>query len=213
MDLQYLRSATRPEHEATEAAMPLLGPDLTREDYAAVLSCLLPVLSSWESWAGEHAPARLRSFLAARRRSHWIEQDLASLNAGRPSAGELPVPIAWSSVVLEPGETESRCPAREFEAGFLGALYVLEGSTLGGRFLAKQVEASLGLLPGQGNVYFQGHGAATGALWREVTTEIAAVPDSLSERLVRSARRTFAIFGRALEPLSTAVSPRPSAKV
>lgn len=208
MDLQVLRTATRPEHEATEAAMPLLGPDLTRERYGAVLRCLFPVLRSWEGWSGEHAPERLRALLGPRRRSPWLRQDLQTLGLPLADGGRVQS-IAWLAVVLEPGEVPGQCTPGEFEAGFLGALYVLEGSTLGGRYLAKQVETSLGLTRGEGNAYFEGHGASTATLWREVTAEVAAVPDDLSGRVVRAANRTFALFREALDGCALqGMSPR-----
>ena len=206
MDLQYLREATRSEHEATEAAMPLLGPDLTRERYAHVLRCLLPILRSWEDWSAENVPERLHFLSKPRRRSHLLLADLQTLGgeAAEDPAGQNTKPMpAWSSIVGTSGklseEPASRGVVREYEAGFLGALYVLEGSTLGGRILARQVETVLNLTPGQGNAYFQGHGAATGALWKEVTAEIAAVPDDMSLRVVDAARRTFAAFREALK--------------
>lgn len=204
MDLQHLRAATRPEHEATEAAMPLLGADLTIERYGSVLRCIVPLLQSWECWSAEHAPLRLRPLLAPRQRSHLIEADLRVLTTLSSTPGEAAdephgAPPPWPALVLEPGRTQADADPGEFEAGFLGALYVFEGSTLGGRFLAKQVEAALGLVPGQGSAYFQGHGAATGPMWREVTEQIAAVPDENAECLIRAAGRTFGAFRQALE--------------
>ncbi len=206
MDLQYLREATRSEHEATEAAMPLLGPHLTRERYAHILRCLLPILRSWESWSAENVPQRLRPMLEPRRRSHLLLADLHTLGGeiaeDHAGQGDSRDPT-WSSILdmseKPPKKPASRGTVREYEAGFLGALYVVEGSTLGGRILARQVETVLELTPGQGNAYFQGHGAATGALWKEVTAEIAAVPEEMSVRLLSTARRTFTAFRQALE--------------
>ena len=216
MDLQYLREATRSEHEATEASMPLLGPDLTRERYIRVLRCLLPILSSWESWAEAHAPDRLRPMLASRRRSHLLVADLRTLEgaaaADIANTSQSSAPV-WSVVLEAPAADSSHGTAREWEAGFLGAFYVLEGSTLGGRFLARQVETALALSPGVGNAYFQGHGAATGAFWKEVTTELAAVPEELSGRVLRTAQRTFIAFREALERyegLSAETQPTPA---
>ncbi len=201
MDLKRLREATRPEHEATEAAMPLFDVQLTRERYAEVLHCLLPILRSWERWSAANAPGRLRYLLAPRRRSHLLIADLRSLGEGGSTDDFGQVDddfIMWSSVV-NPGALAHGDSFAECEARFLGALYVLEGSTLGGRFLARQVETVLGLTPGQGNAYFVGHGPATSALWKELTAEIAAVPEVLSDDLVGAAQRTFVAFREALE--------------
>lgn len=206
MDLQYLREATRSEHQATEAAMPLLERDLTRERYGHVLRCLLPVLQSWEEWSAENAPGRLSPLLQPRRRSHLLLADLQALGGvvGEDPAGQRSTrAVAWSSIlrrsVKEPEKSAGHGAEKEYEAGFLGALYVLEGSTLGGRILARQVETVLELTPGQGNAYFEGHGAATGVLWKEITAEIAAVPDELSDKLLDTARLTFVAFRSALE--------------
>ena len=203
MDLRRLREETRTEHEATEAAMPLTDPGLTLETYTDVLRLLLPVLRSWEDWAAESAPAAVRPLLANRRRSSWIEADLRAL-------GKLPLsptraraePVRWASVLgARTPEPHLNGASAEFEAAFLGAFYVLEGSTLGGRFIARHVEGTLGLTPGSGNRDFRGHEEATGRLWRETTEIIAAVPEAYDEFVIGTAKRTFHAFGSVLGTL------------
>src|SRR5262249_9623850 len=44
------------------------------------------------------------------------------------------------------------------EAEMFGAMYVTEGSTLGGRFIARQLEQDLGLTGGRGYSFFLGYG-------------------------------------------------------
>ncbi|MGI4830067.1 MAG: biliverdin-producing heme oxygenase [Janthinobacterium lividum] len=223
MDVRRLREETRPDHEATEAAMPLTEPGLTMETYQAVLRLLLPVLKSWEDWAAASAPASIRPMLAARRRSPWIEEDLRSLGGSelRSTETEL-LPIHWPAVVFgssasqpehaepahaEPGHAETghaeatdAQPTHQ-DAAFLGAFYVLEGSTLGGRFIAQHVETTLGISPGQGDAYFRGHGEHTGAMWREVTEAIARLPEQDAEITIAAAKRTFQAFGAVLGTL------------
>ena len=193
MDPRELREATRAEHEATEALMPLGGADLSREGYAEVLETLEPLVRGWEAWAERNAPDDLREMVVRRRRSHLLRADLQMM--GGRTGRDCGAAVDWDAVVRDGigGETEAA-----FEAGFLGAMYVMEGSTLGGRFLARHVEGVLGLEPGRGDAYFQGHGESTGALWREVTARIAGVPEELSSTLVEAARRTFRAFGEAL---------------
>ena len=84
-------------------------------------------------------------------------------------------------------------------AALLGAMYVVEGSTLGGQYIARHVEAVLGLAPGQGDAYFRGHREKTGSLWREILAEIAAVPDEEASEVIETARRVFGVFGRCLQ--------------
>ena len=197
MDLRFLREATRAEHEATEAMMPLGGADLSRDVYVRVLQVLEPLIRTWETWAERAAPPDLREMLAVRRRSHLLAADLETMGA---VAARDEGRVRWDEVVMgASGTTGDQGQDARFEAAFLGAMYVMEGSTLGGRFIARHVEQVLRLEPGQGDRYFQGHGEATGGLWREVTGRLAGVPESLSDVVVAAARGTFAAFGEALQ--------------
>ena len=203
MDLRRLREETRPEHEATEAAMPLTEPGLTMKTYKDALRLLLPVLRSWENWAAANAPARVRPLLMARRRSQWLQADLLALGeAHTPVPGREIEPVRWVSALGGRSPDPNLDPSTaEFEAAFLGALYVLEGSTLGGRLIARHAESALGLTPGLGDAYFRGHGDETGKLWRETTEIIAAVPERYDEFVIGTARRTFGLFGSVLGTL------------
>ena len=87
--------------------------------------------------------------------STLLQQDLQAMGA---KAGEetLPQSNMESSAVI--GDPRSI---------FLGRMYVMEGSTLGGQYIARHVEETLGLSSGEGNSYFRGYGEATGERWRE----------------------------------------------
>ena len=80
----------------------------------------------------------------------------------------------------------------------LGALYVVEGSSLGGRQLARGLDHLFP--PGQtaGRLFFLGHGAQTGAVWRGYLAELAAVPPDphTQTEIVDAATDTFAVFER-----------------
>lgn len=49
-------------------------------------------------------------------------------------------------------------------AAAMGALYVLEGSTLGGRVIGRHIAALHGI-EGDGLAYYRGYGPNTGAMW------------------------------------------------
>jgi heme oxygenase (biliverdin-IX-beta and delta-forming) len=189
MDPRHLREATRAEHEATEAVMPLMTPGLSLEEYRRVLEALYPVVASWENWAGAHAPQELRELLQRRQRAKLLRTDLQFYGADAPAQAE---GVNWAAVVGADRAEEA------FKAGFVGAMYVMEGSALGGRFIARHVEAALGLEPGRGDAYFQGYAEETGSMWREVLAVITAVPDAHAEVVIGAARRAFAAFGDAL---------------
>ncbi len=188
--------------------MPLTSAGLTRLLYVDVLRALLPVLRSWEAWAAAVAPPSLQPLLPPRRRSHLLAADLQALGVST-SEPDQPAfqPVNWPKTVMGEDQSKNATPSSHgFEAAFLGTFYVLEGSTLGGRFIARHVETALGLEPGVGDAYFRGHGDATGALWRETTAAIAAVPEEHAPLLIGAARRTFRAFGAVLEQMPSKVS-------
>jgi heme oxygenase len=79
----------------------------------------------------------------------------------------------------------------------LGCLYVLEGSTLGGRIIARHVAERLNLRPDHGCRFFSGGGRDIGALWRSFSSSMErfATAEPLSrERMVQSALATFAVI-------------------
>ena len=187
--------------------MALMEPGLTLDRYRGVLTALYPIVYTWETWAHEHAPAGLQELLTRRHRSYLLRDDLIALHHG-PLGQEMPSQGPWPSAIVENGDVpweqvveckHDACDGPERQAAFLGVIYVLEGSTLGGRLIARHVEPTLGLTDGHGSSYFRGHGEATGALWRETVDAIAAVPDT--DILNEAALRTFAVFRAALKRL------------
>ncbi|MFC3070812.1 biliverdin-producing heme oxygenase [Phenylobacterium soli] len=90
---------------------------------------------------------------AARRRSALIARELAALG-GEP-----------------PAEAEMASPTASSRAEALGLLYVLEGSTLGGRMIRRQVAAGGGDFTGLG--FLDPYGDAAGDRWRAFLSVLA----------------------------------------
>ena len=190
MDLKLLREETRREHEATEAAVPLMQPNLTRADYVAVLQRFYGVVCAWDAVAAAEAPAIHLELARQRRRSESLEADLRYF-------GEVVVKdppdvllrqmrdLIGDQADTDPDERSSR---------FLGAMYVVEGSTLGGQYIAHQVEAGLHLQPGEGDRFFRGYGRDTMPKWREFQQRLTALPDAQSGHVIAAARGMFKIF-------------------
>lgn len=115
---RVLRDDTRDAHDAVDAVYG--GFDLAdRRSYAAFLSAHAAIVLPLETMLDDAGIATLVDDWPDRRRAPAIAADLTALS--RP----LPPPLA--------------CPPVAGDAGLLGALYVLEGSRLGGRMLARQV--------------------------------------------------------------------------
>lgn len=76
---------------------------------------------------------------------------------------------------------------------YVGALYVLEGASLGGRVISRQVRERLGIEADAGGSFFHGAGERTGARWREFgrAAETAVAGDDILIA-VAAARGTFA---------------------
>ncbi len=176
MDLGALKRAMRAEHERVEAAVPLMCPDLTREQYISTLRRLYGVVGAWEVWSSMHAPASLRSLIASRNRCPLLQNDLAYF-------GETALRTAGPELALP-----------DDPASFLGAMYVMEGSTLGGQYIARHVESVLHLTNREGSSYFRGYGDRTAEMWKEFRQVLASVDETETDVVISSARAMFAIF-------------------
>jgi heme oxygenase len=113
---------------------------------------------------------------AERHKLHLLDKDLAVLNHSP------------ATLLYEP-----LTPPIDL-ATALGHMYVIEGSTLGGRMIAKHINKHLGLDENNGAAFFTGYGNATGPLWQAfMTTFTEYVADTQSEAVViGAARDTFA---------------------
>ncbi len=190
MNLERLRRETFKAHERVEGAVPLMAATLTRVEYVRCLERLYGVVAAWEEAAAVAAPEWLRAMLAARRRRQLLERDLA-----------------WFGVTAE--AARPGLAAMPDEASFLGAMYVMEGSTLGGQLIARHVGSVLGLSAGEGNAFFLGHGSETGAMWREFCEVLRTrVAEEDAEAVIGSAQAMFEVFGRWMLE-----GPRPAAWV
>ncbi len=80
----------------------------------------------------------------------------------------------------------------------LGALYVVAGSALGGRQLARGLDHLFPSDQTAGRRFFLGDGAQTGAVWRKYLAQLAAVPSGSGAftEIIDAAVDTFAVFER-----------------
>ncbi|MDO1447725.1 biliverdin-producing heme oxygenase [Rhodocytophaga aerolata] len=75
-----------------------------------------------------------------------------------------------------------------------GCLYVMEGSTLGGKMIYKMVNDTLGLDHTNGISFFYGYGAETGPKWKAFQQALEAVSSrapAKDEQLIEAANNTF----------------------
>ncbi|MFC0283281.1 biliverdin-producing heme oxygenase [Camelimonas abortus] len=168
-----LRAATAADHARVDAGAA--RHDLsTRDGYRAFLLWQARVLPGFEALFD--AAAGAPPDWPERRRAPALRADLAALGAAMPA----PAPV----------------PALEGPAARLGALYVLEGSRLGGLMLARTVRSAWPDAP----LSFLEHGA-TARLWPRFTAWLDAHALSPAEQqaMTRGARAAFAAFLAALD--------------
>jgi heme oxygenase len=74
-------------------------------------------------------------------------------------------------------------------------MYVIEGSTLGGAVIAREVERRLGLTAETGCAYFRSYGRDTARMWTSFGAALLAAssPDT-DDLIVETARRTFDVM-------------------
>lgn len=119
-----------------------------------------------------------------RRKTPWLEADLQALGV---SADEL---AHWQ-------RAQPAGPVTDLGTA-VGTLYVIEGSTLGGQMIAKQLLEPMGITRENGGKFFRAYGAETGQRWREFGqwAEAQAARAPLSDAALRGARATFEEFAR-----------------
>lgn len=171
---QMLREATHAVHERLHrhaGFAAILDRNIDRSDYRALLSRLY----------GFHAVFE-RNALLAPRRSGNIVADLTALGLTRHSIMQ---------IELCPFVPDLETPERR-----AGALYVIEGSSLGGLQLSKCLDDLLGRGTLDGRRFFAHRMAADGGAWRGVLAALERWEHDLPGRrkVVQGAVDTFAAF-------------------
>ena len=189
--MKLLKRETLDLHEEVETLMPVMNEHLTRQDYLELLRRLQAVVVPLEAQLSTlPLPAELA--WPERRKAHLLARDLAALGE-KEEIPAMPVPFSVP---------ELTSPKLISVAEAFGALYVLEGATLGGQLISRQLGRRLGLSPGRGSAYFSGYGPETGPRWRSFGEVLeATVPPGEADAVLAGARRTFEVFRAALTGL------------
>lgn len=88
-------------------------------------------------------------------------------------------------------------PALRSAAQALGCQYVTEGSTLGGRDLARRLDHLFAPGSADGRRFLLGYGAEHGAMWRDFCAALERCGDTKPRRdeMIATALAAFAAFG------------------
>lgn len=188
MILEQLKIATRPNHEAMERdplSRSLFAPELSRDGYVHILQVYLgfyapleQALFSLPDWAD------LGFDIERRRKAGLLLRDLRALGDSTIDAADVP--------------HCSDLPPISSIGEALGCMYVLEGATLGGQLIARQLRAAIGVGPTSGSAFFNSYGADLGPRWKEFRAllEAQAATPAISEAIVATAAATFCAMER-----------------
>lgn len=177
MDPAHLKRSTASDHERAERSMNLMNPGLTVATYVSTLRTLYGFINGWEVWAQSVSDSYLHQHVIVRQRSALLRTDLQIFSSSPPDG-------------IYPGPKLSLAN----RAHVLGAMYVIEGSTLGGQYIARHVERVLNLKPNEGSAYFHGYGDQTGQMWRDFKELIQQIPDGNADAVIFAAKTVFADF-------------------
>ncbi|MBC8049864.1 MAG: biliverdin-producing heme oxygenase [Chitinophagales bacterium] len=123
-------------------------------------------------------------------RTGWLASDLTSLNVNTQKLAAIPICRAFPKFTPQQ---------------ILGALYVVEGSALGGRGLARRLDRILGAGVMDGRRFFSGYGADTGVAWREFLTRLTRAEPRDHPSIIDAAKATFETFEEWLNGWDTAI--------
>ncbi len=185
--LEALRTGTALLHVALEKRLPFFSEHLDTEWYQRLL----------QAYYGFYGPMELALYDSGlipqgfdqvlRVKTPTLLNDLYALGVDERAIGALP-----------------RCtqlPTFDTSAACLGALYVLEGATLGGQVLRREMAQRLGVNADNGGAFLDVYGAETGRRWKDFLDYLGRLPldTPAKQRAVDVARSTFSCFEQWLD--------------
>jgi len=177
--LKRLREGTAEHHarlDHSPSMRALLARDLTRGDYLSCLERLHPVYAALDrSLVPWISGAALD--LDGRRKGPTLARDLSFFGASPKDAAPVP---RWTSA-----------------AEAWGALYVIEGATLGGMVISKALARHPWFDGIEGRAHFAGYGAETPAMWTRFRQALLAARGTdarFDDAALHGACATFGLF-------------------
>ncbi|WP_412469129.1 biliverdin-producing heme oxygenase [Pedobacter sp. KLB.chiD] len=176
-----IKEATKVAHQNLEKQVVLkLKSIRNNADYADLLKHFYAYFSHIEETIKPYITESILPDYAERRNSAYIKADILELGS---EISDLP---------------DTTVPKIENAVQALGALYVLEGSIMGGSIIVKMLEKG-GV--NQGISFFSGYGEATGKMWGNFIAVLNAQARTEEEekQAINAANQTFEHFAQVFE--------------
>ncbi|HEX4549565.1 biliverdin-producing heme oxygenase [Pseudomonas sp.] len=185
--LQDLRAGTAELHIALEKRLPFFSDTLDSSAFERLMQAYYGFYRPLESALLDSGVIPVDFDLAPRLKAQTLLSDLQALGLSAEAITRLPLCQSL--------------PVIDSSAACLGVLYVLEGATLGGQILRREIASRLSLDADNGAAFLDIYGAATGRRWRDFIEYLGsqALDAHDREAVVAAAQTTFSCFERWLE--------------
>jgi heme oxygenase len=175
---ERLKEQTKTNHQLLEKK--LVGKMRTMRstnDYADLLSLFYKYFGGLEKAIVKHLDQSLIPDYPARRKASALAADLTEMGAMVPPLARI-----------------SELPAIHNHQQALGALYVIEGSTLGGKIISKMISHQIPSTDGHGLTFFNSYGDDTLAMWERFKVILDDPKNLPGDDIIEAANETFLKF-------------------
>ncbi|WP_437921301.1 biliverdin-producing heme oxygenase [Sphingobacterium sp. LRF_L2] len=172
-----IKEATKQAHQDLEKTVVYQLKNVrTAADYAEVLKNFYVYFKAIEQAIAPFITSEVLPDITQRRNSSYLRKDLEELNAVVEEISALRLPTITNL------------------AQAFGALYVLEGSIMGGPYIVQMLK-KYGM--DKGFNFFSGYGEESGKMWEAFTTVLNGIPKNEADEhlMLEAAGETFRCFG------------------
>lgn len=187
-----LRAATHDQHERLNRhplLAALLKPDYRLESYQKLLFIYFHIYQSLEYKVQQFLLTTSCGFDYTERIKHpWLANDLAFFGLDT---------LAITNIKMD-------LPEIDTVGQLIGALYTIEGSTLGGQLISRRLAEHHKLTKNTGARFFNGYGEQTVSMWQEFIkfADTIATNDDQLLAAEQAACQTFQLFNHVLDNYS-----------
>lgn len=182
MIMGKLKAATGKHHDEMEKIVNVMEHTFAMEDYKELLKKFYRFYSSIEPLIAASGLKGAGFEKGTRAKAHLLEADLASLGLDREIDA---LRGSWRGT-----------PVIDSPEKALGCAYVMEGATLGGQVIMRELKQRLDIDRENGGRFFNSYGVQVGPMWKEFcafATEFAANGEN-DDEIVAAAQATFDSF-------------------
>ncbi|MFN3355900.1 MAG: biliverdin-producing heme oxygenase [Pseudomonas sp.] len=184
---EALRTGTALLHGGLERRLPFFSERLDAHWYQRLLQAYFGFYAPMEEALCDAELIPVGFDPAQRVKTPTLLRDLHALGLNDDAINALP--------------RSTQLPRLDTPAACLGVLYVLEGATLGGQVLRREMAQRLALDADNGGGFLNVYGAETGRRWKDFLDYLGSLPldAPATQRAVDAARSTFSCFEQWLD--------------